>query len=1420
MYKGKLTTIFILLLTIALAFVLFACTSETVDDEGVASISIVESQEAPYVLGEQINLSKITILVTYKNGESKIVPVSDHMLSDSDRELFLQKGTNTIYINYENAKVALQISVIGREDVIEYTARFFSNKGSEVATQVGKVIEAFDVPIRPGYTFDGWYANFNLTGNKVKAPYILNENVSFYAKWLDNRKCKITFLNYYGDTLKEFEIEYGTAIDISKYEAPVEIEGMVFTGWSASDGNTEEVTTDITITPVYMRKDCLVHIYYKDADSAQDPGVFSKKYGDTFNVNEYILPTKAGHVTRWVVYKNEETTYEELPDGGIITVKDEMIVIKPYNVINVYTVTVENGLPETQQNKQDKKEGIVRTLSVLRDDGKDFTVDYDTNFILSNMTEKPKLDTPETVEGYNAVWCLVITTPTGDVWYNGYNQIWNEESKTFVNIEGDEPKVQFDLKDYDGKILATIRGDNSNPGLIKLMSVNNIKGNITIKPKYIKKYYTVSLRRNINNAWITTDTFSVSYLTDFKLYDKGLKKYENLGFTTATDVERSYLFRNNATWLSEVDWSDVYLRSDGSLLDDWAIEWYTGSDLSENNKIDFTEKQGGILGFYEIGSDTILYCKDIDQRRYNVVLYYDYDFTKEPTDTLGNIYKKRQSYLSIKENDIITLPSKYADPIIKKYEYSGKIYNITYTFKGWYDHPYNDPSGYTGYVAQNFESKRTRNVYYYAHYECSTTFNLRIYDKTQKMAYEGIADYEGNHYDVPEDSVFYQLSAGQVFDSATMLYKGQVKLGNITSGQRFYERFSFINWVNVELTDKYNALVASYGTGNYGNAVGELNRRINELTNKLSACEDLWGILYSYNYVDIDKAYYQDNILSDIEYRMMQGQKKIYEDELEVLTSYDNNIAQRDTYSADMSDYKLYKNSIYTLNFAYDYTEEDVNNDNVKYKFLGWYLDENYGTPFTSDMDFEWFVAEGNLNLYAKWADQEKGTEGLVFQKIVIDSTIYLAVVDLVNSAQYTASIYNGSGYNDLENKYYSINMNDQDQVPINIGTNLDIQIPKEHGGDNNGGYKVIGILKGAFQRYGGTTIKSFSMPADIRFIEEQAFYGCNFENLYISGSEYVTAEDAIALYQIADYIVAPSEIDTVGSLQVTGINARANTLLSYASRSTVEHLVLRSGTTRIASYAFSSAGNLKYIDLGSSLEVIGNNAFEGAGALTGHYDTVNEVGTDTFYLPDSLQEIGNYAFKDAPYITKIGYSSSCALHSVGSSAFKSTLWYTSQVGPIIINGNFIGVRGGNDTQFERDENEQIIHYGENLDLARIKSGNNYLYYKRTGNSYILYTIEINDSIKTITTGAFIDSATVSNIIFNDCSDMVRIDNKAFENYTSFANLYLYQATSALVLASEAVFFNCITLENVYVPDTSALHPSFDYYSEYLVNIL
>lgn len=742
MRKRSLRILTVFICIAALCAVLSACTTE--EAEVTLKELTVISGSGEYILGETVDLSKIVLKAVYSDGSEKEIKADDSMLGEEDRNKFFSEGVHTVYISYGGMTAAFQIEVISVREETLYKAQFFSNGGSEVETVYAVVIDSFRIPYRDGYDFVGWYTDPDFSGDNAIAPYALSSDVNFYAKWEDKRRCTVTFL-VDGEVYNSVEVVYGTGIDVTDldaYPAP-EKEGKTFTGWAlASGSDLSEINTDTTVSASYESVKCSVQIeYWDEAEGKLVEKPLTLNYGDYFNLDGYVMPTQDGYTSRWVVYKNGSTDFEEI-DGYLLTVTTN-IKIAAYHVINTYSVTIYNGGTQTEANL---KSGNIELSRVYADSATltDYSVDYGSGFILSDFVQTPYLATPASINGYDAVWCYVITTSSGEIWRNASNYVWNEGSGKFELQDGDEETSNFKLYDKDGNYIAEVRSGD----------LYNIQGDVTIKAKYTKKDYTVRLLRKGTSGYnVEIATFSVKYLDDFRLYDPTI--YDaSLGLSTPQEVEYYYILNKVAAWSADIAaWQDIYYAMGD---EDWEVAWYRSSNLTDDALIDFSERNG-VLGSYEITGDLTLYCSDVDKRYYEVALFYNYDFEK--TDNYG--YNKMASgYYS--ENETVEVPADLNTSVQRAYVYNGETYYVTYTFSGWYDYPYEPDGNVTGtyYASLN---KRTRNMTYYAHYVCNTTYTVTVYDKIQSTAYSGTV-YDGLNYSVGENGIIYTVSAGTVFD--------------------------------------------------------------------------------------------------------------------------------------------------------------------------------------------------------------------------------------------------------------------------------------------------------------------------------------------------------------------------------------------------------------------------------------------------------------------------------------------------------------------------------------------------------------------------------------------------------------------------------------------------------------------------------
>lgn len=141
------------------------------------------------------------------------------------------------------------LSACGGSGKSEQTITFEENGGSYVADIVGEegstVIAPTD-PTRDGYSFDGWYTDINLIGERYTFDKIPNETLTLWAKW-NLETYDITYtLN--GESLSTQNPSTYT-IETQSFQLinPTKI-GYTFEGWTGSNGATPEHTVTIMDT--------------------------------------------------------------------------------------------------------------------------------------------------------------------------------------------------------------------------------------------------------------------------------------------------------------------------------------------------------------------------------------------------------------------------------------------------------------------------------------------------------------------------------------------------------------------------------------------------------------------------------------------------------------------------------------------------------------------------------------------------------------------------------------------------------------------------------------------------------------------------------------------------------------------------------------------------------------------------------------------------------------------------------------------------------------------------------------------------------------------------------------------------------------------------------------------------------------------
>ena len=795
----------VILLTCIFTFAV-SCSMEKKEEVTAKSIEILTLHDGAYYIGDDVDLSEVTFRVHYTDKSTKDFTLDDTMLSDADSGKFFIAGTHTVSILCEGTEGHFQINVIDVAKEGKFLAKFYSLGGTEVSSIADTKVKAFPKPEREGYTFDGWYTDIRYVqiagvntveymGSKVREPYELSANTSFYAKWIDDRICTVTFvdsdntvLNYKKENETDedvpmiVQIHYGEKINIDNYIYPIDkVEGKTFVGWEVINGNPDRVTADIKVRAKFTIDRCTIRIEYEN-NSGKIIAVESVyDYGEEIYIGAYRKPTREGYISNWVVYENYSETYEKLPENQIVVLTEPYVKVCANFQIIVYNINIMNG--KTVQTKNNLKSGNIELDKAY--DG--FTAEWDGDFDFADYTQEPNISAPAVlydengISGYNGQWCFVVTDKSGNqIWYNTSGHIWNDEKCIFEPQEWQENEGEnnWTLYNADGEYIAKVEN--------KILS--HIKGEVNVRAKYIKKTYDVNLYRFVGEMQIKLATFKVRYLSDFDLYDSAFYNpgtaVDTASYEFTTDwnggalIEKSKLPEYDPTIVrtpSElvpdpdrfaieqfylIENTDHVIKSFASAYyvtnvfgdtnaeeDDWSITWFT--DAKCTNMVDFARKveveenETPLPKVVEVGDNVNLYCVDTDNRQYEVAFRYAFSFEDDGT---GNFvgYSGYKSEFH-KENEVLIPPTV---PNITYTIPSSEVL-LTYEFEGWFLTPFDSylKSGYRGEQQSSFLSRK-KSVTYYAHYYCTQGVTIKIYDVTQSATYltSGFTDSEGRKY--------------------------------------------------------------------------------------------------------------------------------------------------------------------------------------------------------------------------------------------------------------------------------------------------------------------------------------------------------------------------------------------------------------------------------------------------------------------------------------------------------------------------------------------------------------------------------------------------------------------------------------------------------------------------------------------------
>jgi hypothetical protein len=422
-----------ILLVAVLAAFLSGCTSE--DQSGDRLVLVSSASDLVFEEGKDPDLSKIVFTVVDDAGNILETVYADQtMLSAADINKLRVQGAKTVFINYRDKKLPVQVIVnAARQDDVVYKVYFDCNEllgangtsargyFDDVASNimeadesilVGNKLISLPVPKLDGFRFKGWYTDPNGSGTKLSVtqnyPYILSSVVTtFYAQWSDERTFEVSFINAITGAYENIQIiEYGkSAVLPTKYVIGSTYDfnsvRYVFTGWTVSgSGSYTNVTERTTVYAEFT--EYKVNVVFYRADKLTVYRSFDVLYNGTFQRDD-IPPVfydaqhpEAAYTAKWMDFATED----ELPYANITGIKTQKKFYIQYTAkmmsLTFYSITRE------QYNQYGNAAAVPSEYKQI------IEVQYNTR--LATVPAAPLYpDDPSTTEvneslKYNAIW--------------------------------------------------------------------------------------------------------------------------------------------------------------------------------------------------------------------------------------------------------------------------------------------------------------------------------------------------------------------------------------------------------------------------------------------------------------------------------------------------------------------------------------------------------------------------------------------------------------------------------------------------------------------------------------------------------------------------------------------------------------------------------------------------------------------------------------------------------------------------------------------------------------------------------------------------------------------------------------------------------------------------------------------------------
>lgn len=349
--------------------------------------------------------------------------------------------------------------------------------------------------------------------------------------------------------------------------------------------------------------------------------------------------------------------------------------------------------------------------------------------------------------------------------------------------------------------------------------------------------------------------------------------------------------------------------------------------------------------------------------------------------------------------------------------------------------------------------------------------------------------------------------------------------------------------------------------------------------------------------------------------------------------------------------------------------------------------------------------------------------------------------------------------------------------VVINyVGNEETIQVP-----EYINGVKIIAIGESAFK--GNKNLREIALPDSVNRIGDSAFENC-YELKKIQLSDQ--------LEQIGDYsfsgCVSLMEINIPGTVKTIGSYQSSDGGYVFNKCSSLEKVVMNSGTEIIGDYAFYNCTGLKEVKMPDTIKIVGTWAF-------GFCEGIQEIE-----LSDGLKEIESAAFYQCTMLNDVTMPES--VEKIGTHSFRgcsslSNLELSEKIQTI----PFRAFSGCTDLK-KIDLPEYLIKiddeafYQSGLESVVIPQGTQEIGASAFQECGSLKTVDIPDSVTYMGEKCFYGCGDLQNVRMSENVKIIPSD--AFYNCVSLNEINIPSATEEI---KSRAFYNCRGLKRIVLPE-------------------